>query len=621
VSAGTVGIAIRSRHRGTDVGRPAPGGTRGLTPLSIRVTTLALVLALVPLLWHAWSTLHGYFTQDDFVYTYQAAHTPLSLHYLFQSYGAGPHTAGPHIMPAQFLLIWVVTRIAPANYVVAVLPLLAMHAFAYWVLWRLLSLLFPNQSARLVPFAVFTLSPVLLITSMWWAFGLEIVPFALALFCAVLQHVRYLETGLRRHAVLALLATAGGLLFWEKAALIIPVLFAVSALLAPVKGVRARCMWAARKHAAAWVAFVVLAFLYGAMYLALATPTQAHTLRRGDVGRLGLNMLTHAFLPRLLGGPWSRNFGGAPLGAVVVLASLVAAALVVTALLRGGSRAVLAWLALVAYLGCDVALLATARLSFVGPVIGNDPRYMADAVPVAVILGSFAFMHPVLQWRRVLLPERSRFTPVQPGVAAIAVLLILGTMVSTALAVPAAQNREARRFATRISSELKRRPTMALFDGGVPRLAMLPVFGDEWRVSRVVGLLRPKARFDATGDAMFMAGSDGLTRPFEFFFAIPSVPGPVYNCGHLAGAGATDIPLARPVSQKHVVVRLDYFTGRSSTGTVRAGTRSIPVEFTTGGVRNLYAVTDGPLQSIAVSAGFPVCVVQALVGGPAPLPN
>src|SRR3954447_24022858 len=197
---------------GPRFGRPSP------------VAVVALVLAAVPILWHAWVALHGFFTQDDFVFTYHAAHSPLSLHYLFQSYGGGAHSGGPHIMPAQFLLIWLVTRLAPGNYAVAVAPLLVMQALTCWVLWRLLSQLFPGNGARLIAFGFFTLSPVMFITSMWWAFGLQVVPFTLALFFALDQHVRYLHTGRRRHAVLALGVTVAGLVFWEKAALIVPVL-------------------------------------------------------------------------------------------------------------------------------------------------------------------------------------------------------------------------------------------------------------------------------------------------------------------------------------------------------------------------------------------------------------
>jgi hypothetical protein len=181
--------------------------------------------------------------------------------------------------------------------------------------------------------------------------------------------------------------------------------------------------------------------------------------------------------------------------------------------------------------------------------------------------------------------------------------------------------REARRFTSTLSSELAAHPKMALFDGGVPAKVMLPVFGDDWRLSRVVGLSRPDARIDATTDALFMAGSDGRTRPFEFFFPAESVPGPVYQCGHLAQRDGVDVALMRPVVQKHVVVRLDYFTGQSNRGTLQVGGWSTPVEFTTGGVRSVYAVTDGPLQSIRVSTGYPVCLTRVLVGGPAPLPN
>jgi hypothetical protein len=273
------------------------------------------------------------------------------------------------------------------------------------------------------------------------------------------------------------------------------------------------------------------------------------------------------------------------------------------------------------YLAADIFLLSAARLGFVGPVIGSDPRYIADAIPVVVIIGALAFLPPATSEQ----PQEAR--PATPGdlrlrrVAVPAALFAVGAIVSSALAIPAAQNRGARRYAANLSTELRVYPERSLFDGGVPAAAMLPVFADEWRLSRVVGLSRPTARLDATADALFMADADGWMRPFEFYFPARSVPGSVFQCGHLASPGNTDIALERPVVQKHIVVRVDYFTGQANDGRLIAGAMSAPVQFTSGGVRTVYAVTDGPLQSVRVTTGFPVCVTQVLVGGPAPLPR
>jgi len=601
-----------SEDRGRRVGRLSP------------VAVVALLLAAVPLLWHAWVALHGFFTQDDFVFTYHAAHSPLSLHYLFQSYGGGAHSGGPHIMPAQFLLIWLVTRIAPGNYAVAVAPLLVMQALTCWVLWRLLSQLFPGNGARLIPFGFFTLSPVMFITSMWWAFGLQVVPFALALFFALDQHVRYLHTGRRRHALLALVATVSGLVFWEKAALIVPVVFAVTAILAPVNGVWRRVVSAARTHARVWAAYAAAGLSYAVLYFVLAEPAGGEALRRADVGRLAQTMVTHAFIPRLFGGPWHDNFAGSSPTIVVVLSSLAVAAIVVVGVIRGRSRAAVAWLALGAYLAGDIVLLAGARLGFVGPVIGTDPRYIADAIPVAIILGSLALLEPALPKAPAPTPAlvaTDRSLRISWVVVLPALLLAVGAIVSTALAIPAAQNPDSHSYAATLANQIKAHPKSSLFDGGVPAAAMLPVFGDDWRVSRVIGVTHSRTHIDATSDELFMADADGFMQPFTFFFPTASKPGTVYQCGHLAQPGGTDIPLEQAVKQKHVVVRLDYFTGEANRGTVQAGRVTKPVQFTAGGVHSLYAVTDGPLQAIRVSTGFPVCVTQVLVGGPAPLPK
>jgi hypothetical protein len=252
-------------------------------------------------------------------------------------------------------------------------------------------------------------------------------------------------------------------------------------------------------------------------------------------------------------------------------------------------------------------------------VIGNDPRYIADAVPVAVLLGALVFMRPSTASRASPCSVATKRTTRSRSLWLTgAVVLAAGAIVSTALAVPAAQNGGARGYASAAAADARAHPSRVLFDGGVPNDVLLPAFADDWRVSRVIALDRPRTRFDVPTDALFMVGGDGRMQPFAFFFPTPAVPGPIDRCGHLAVTGGTDIPLIRQVDERHVVAQLDYFTGESSSGSVRAGESSIKVQFEKG-VHSLFVVTDGPIRAIRVSAGFPVCIAQALVGGPAPI--
>jgi hypothetical protein len=67
------------------------------------------------------------------------------------------------------------------------------------------------------------------------------------------------------------------------------------------------------------------------------------------------------------------------------------------------------------------------------------------------------------------------------------------------------------------------------------------------------------------------------------------------------------------------VVRLAYFTGTSTAGTLRAGDATLPVRFSFG-PHYLYAVVDGPLYQVELTGGpgSAVCVTEVLVGTPVP---
>src|SRR5215475_825710 len=73
-------------------------------------TVVAAALGLAVFAWHTWLTLRGYFWQDDFRYLTLAATKPLGS-LLVTGYSG-------HLMPGQFLLVWLLTAVAPMKYTV-----------------------------------------------------------------------------------------------------------------------------------------------------------------------------------------------------------------------------------------------------------------------------------------------------------------------------------------------------------------------------------------------------------------------------------------------------------------------------------------------------------------------
>src|SRR6266545_6251982 len=370
---------------------PARAGDHAASGGVHPATVVATALALAVFGWHAWATLRGYFWQDDFRYISRAATEPLGS-FLFHDYGG-------HLMPGQFLLVRLLTAAAPMQYSVAVLPLLALQAVGYVLLWRLLVRLFGHRWSIVVPFAVVVCAPMTFAATLWWAYALQLVPLQVALLGALLAHVGYLQTGHRGRAVLALACTAAGLACWEKALLIAPVLFGVTVAMQPEGSLLARGVVTLRRHRRLWTGYAVLEVGYLAVYLSVTRDAHQAPLPPAELGRLAERMIADTFLPGVLGGPWQVGFDGpvvlaVPPGWALGVAWAVWAAVVVLSLRAGGRRAVLAWLLLAGYLECCLLLVAVARLPLLGAVIGGDPRYVADAVPVAALCGALALLRP-----------------------------------------------------------------------------------------------------------------------------------------------------------------------------------------------------------------------------------
>ena len=92
----------------------------------------------------------------------------------------------------------------------------------------------------------------------WWAAALNSLPMLAALAWVCGDAILLVRTGNQRYAVTGLLAYFGGLLFFEKAAVIPFVAFAVAALLCHVRGdgPAARTVWRAGRRL--WIPALVL---------------------------------------------------------------------------------------------------------------------------------------------------------------------------------------------------------------------------------------------------------------------------------------------------------------------------------------------------------------------------
>lgn len=569
-------------------GRRRHGRVRDLAPPQLRVA--AAIVALVPFIVHTWVALHGYFGQDDFVITYRAAHAdPLDFGYLFQDYNG-------HLAPGTFLIAWLQTAIAPLNYAVATVPLMIMHGVALWLFWRVLVRLFGYHWALLPAFGILSASPLILFPTLWWAYGMQLLPLLATMAAALLAHLRYLDTGATRYAVHALAWTGCGMLFYEKAALFGGILFAVTVLQGTAVST------ALVKHWRIWTAHGTILVCYAILYFGLtASQTGTEPVSGTQIAEYIRIAVVDTFLPGLFGGPFTdanNSIWATPSLAFRIVAVVVTVALIVL------SRRAAPWLFLAGYLAVDLALVAVTRLSLVGPVIGADPRYVADAVPVAVLCAAFAL--------RGRAPDRR--TPM----VAVTVVLVAASTISFLQVAPALRFQQARDYVATARAALAEQPHIVLYDTTVPNDVILEWFIADNFTSRVVGLTPEAPEFDRPAETLYQLDNTGRPQQItELTDSVRGERGPVPDCGHLVKVGPVNVPLTSASGGRRVM-RLGYYTGDTGDGVITVGDTTVPVRFREG-LHVLYVVVTGTYTHVAVTWNrdlAPLCVTDVEIGLP-----
>jgi hypothetical protein len=262
-----------------------------------KVALAAAVLVAVQLLIRAVLAFRGYFYWDDLILVGRAgSHSLLSPSFLFDDHDG-------HVMPAAFLVAGAITRLAPLNWVGPAISLVVLQLLASLALLRSLYVILGWRPVLLVPltFALFT--PLGVPGFAWWAAALNSLPMLAALAWVCADAILLVRTGNQRYAATGVLAYLGGLLFFEKAAVIPFVAFAVAALLCHVQSDRSAIPTVWRAGIRLWTASLALTGGWVVVYLAVVNQhrwssdlTMTWDLLRRSV--------THGIIPGLAGGPW-----------------------------------------------------------------------------------------------------------------------------------------------------------------------------------------------------------------------------------------------------------------------------------------------------------------------------
>src|ERR1700712_5340235 len=297
------------------------------------VAAAAVVLILIQLAVRAVLAFGGYFYWDDLILVSRAGtHDLLSAAYLLDDHDG-------HVMPGAFLVAGAITRLAPLNWLWPAISLVVLQLLASLALLRTLRLILGWRPVLLLPltFALFT--PLGVPAFAWWAAALNGLPMITALAWVCGDAILLVRTGNQRYAITGALVFLGGLLFFEKAAVIPFVAFAVAALLEYVRGEPhwLRTVWT--RGVRLWSVTLAMTAAWIVLYV-VVVDQQRWSSDLPLARNLLAGSITHGIVPGLVGGrcDWQRWAPASPWAippiTVMLLGWLVLAAAVVISLKR-----------------------------------------------------------------------------------------------------------------------------------------------------------------------------------------------------------------------------------------------------------------------------------------------
>src|SRR6516165_1864282 len=499
---------------------------------SVALVAAALITAQLGI--RAVLAFRGYFYWDDLILIGKAGtHSLLSPSYLFDDHDG-------HLMPAAFLLGGAIVRLAPLGWTGPAISLVVLQLLASLALARALYVILGWRPVLLIPltFALFT--PLGIPGFAWWAAALNSLPMLAALAWVCADAILLVRTGSQRYAVTGVLVYLGGLLFFEKAAVIPFVAFAVAALLCHVQGDQAplRTVW--RAGVRLWIATLALTLGWVALYLAVVNQRRWSS----DLSMtwdLLWRSITHGIVPGLAGGPWDwdrwapASPWATPPPLVMALGWVVLFGVLALSLIRK-QRIGPVWLTAAGYtVACQVPIYLMRSSKQTALELAQTLRYLPDLVVVLALLAAVALCAPnrIGGVSRRLDASRPRAVVV----TGLAGLLVASSLYSTATfltswrdnpAQPYLQNARAGLAAAHAASNAP------LLDQEVDPLVLGRVAWPENLASHIFALLPDRPEFASATTQLRVLDSSGRLIDARVTWVRTIAPGPMPQCGYFA---------------------------------------------------------------------------------------
>ena len=165
------------------------------TPWLLRdpLRAVAIVLTVIALGVRLSVVKDSFFITDDFMLSARAVESSFGWDYLTRV-----HTG--HFEPIGFGTMWLLAHLAPLNWTVAVIVLIAGQVVLAVLVWSLLVELFGRRWLLLLPYGIFCLTPLTLPAFTWLSAAIIWLPLMIAIAGALRSHTRYVRHGRSRDA-------------------------------------------------------------------------------------------------------------------------------------------------------------------------------------------------------------------------------------------------------------------------------------------------------------------------------------------------------------------------------------------------------------------------------------
>src|ERR1700761_2290614 len=495
------------------------------------VARTAAALIAVQLVVRAVLAFRGYFYWDDLILTGRAGTQGLlSPSYLFDDHDG-------HVMPGAFLMAGGITRLAPLNWMGPAISLVVLQLAASLSLVRVLHVILGWRPVLLIPltFALFT--PLGVPAFAWWAAALNSLPMLAALAWVCADAIMLVRTRDQRYAVTGVLVYLGGLLFFEKAAVIPFVAFAIAVLLCHVQGDRGALATVWRGGARFGTAARALPAV-GIVFYVVVVNQQRWSSDLTMTWDLLQRSVTHGIVPGLVGGPWAwarwapASPWATPPPAARLLGWLALAAALGVSLVRK-QRIMPVWLTAAGYVvACQVPIYLMRSSRFTALELAQTLRYFPDLVVVLALLAAVGFCapnRPSSHW----LDASPRRTVVATAVAA---SFVASSWYSTATFLTSWRDNPAQPYLHNARRDLAAAHTnssTALLDQEVDPLVLGRVAWPDNLASHMFALLPDRPEFGSSTTQLKTLDSKGRLADAQVTWVRAMAAGQVAPCGYL----------------------------------------------------------------------------------------